>query len=92
MKMRGRNPVIHVARNGDGRCRASFHTDLLGAVFAVSFSESLTGAVALHRFVHMIEVEYGKPAELRIDDPFPVRNRAVAELLHGLQMREPVCS
>ena len=91
MKMNGRGAVIHLTKTGDERCLASFHSDLIGATYAVVFPESITGAVALHRFARMIESEYGKRIELRIDDDFlPLRSRMVEELLHSIAVTEPV--
>jgi len=90
VKTHGRVPVIRLARTEVGRCVASFQTDLLGSVFAVVFPESLTGAVALHRFVAMIEHQYGKPVELRIEEPFPVRSKAVQEMLRSIEKVAPV--
>ncbi len=88
--MHGRKPVIRITRTDGGYCLASFQTDLLGAVFAVSFPETVAGAVALHRFAAMIEHQYGKPVELRIDDPFPVRSKAVEEMLRSIEEVAPV--
>jgi hypothetical protein len=90
VKMHGRAPVIRVARTEVGRCVASFQTDLLGSLYAVVFPESLTGALALHRFVAMIEHQYGKPVELRIDEPFAVRSKAVQEMLRSIAEVAPV--
>ena len=89
--MRGNCPVINISRAA-GRCIASFRTELLDATFAVSFPENLSGAVALHRFASMVEREYGKPVELRIDDLFPVKSKAVEELLQSMQKAAPVLS
>jgi hypothetical protein len=91
VKTRGNHPVSGIARSA-GRCIASFYTVLLDATFAVSFPENLSGAVALHRFVSMIEREYGKPVELRNDDSFPVNSKAVEELLQSMKKAEPVFS
>ena len=91
MKTRGRHPVIRITR-ADGRCVATFRTDPLDAVFAVSFPENLSGAVALHRFAAMIEHEYGQPVQLRVDDQFPVRSKAVEELVRSMKDPAPVFS
>ena len=90
MKTLGRTPVIQITRSDENRFVASFQADLLGSVFAVVFPENLTGAVALHRFATMIEHQYGKPVELRIDDPFPVRSKAVEEMLRSIAEVAPV--
>ena len=68
-----RGNATYIARSEDGRCVASFRAPLLDSVFSVSFPESITGAVALHRFTRMIEHEYGQRAELHIEDSFPLR-------------------
>mgnify|MGYP006308465221 CR=1 FL=1 len=94
MKMHGRRrPVVHITR-ADGeedRFIASFQADLLDSTFAVVFPESVTGAVALHRFACMIEHQYGGPVELRIDEElFPSRSKAVEEMLRSIGEKEPV--
>ena len=90
MKTHGNNPVIRITRAEENRYIASFQTDLLGSVFAVVFPENITGAVALHRFTNMIEHQYGKPVELRIDDLFPERSKAVEEMLRSIAEVAPV--
>ena len=91
--MHGRRPVIRITKaDGEsGRYIASFQSDLLGATYAVVFRESVTGAVALHRFVTMIEGQYGKPIELRVDtDLIPFRNEAVEDILRSITVNELV--
>ena len=88
MKTNGSHPVIRIARSESGRCVATFRAELLGATFSVEFPESLTGAIALHRFATMIEGQYGKAVELRIDEPFLPQSSAVAEILRSIG--EPV--
>ena len=89
--MNGRGAVIHLTKTDDGRCLASFHSDLIGATYAVVFPESITGAVALHRFVRMIESEYGKKVALTIDEEFlPSRSSMVEELLQRIAEKVPV--
>ena len=88
MKTSGSHPVIRIARSDRGECVASFRAELLGATFSVLFPESLTGAIALHRFAAMIEAQYGKPVELRLDEPFLPQSKAVAEILK--RIGEPV--
>ena len=91
VKMNGRGAVIHLTKTDDGKCLASFHSDFIGATYAVVFPESITGAVALHRFARMIENEYGKKTELTIDDEFfPLRSRMVEELLQSIAEKVPV--
>ena len=61
---------------------ASFRSEFLEATYAVVFSSSITGAVALHRFANMIENQYGKKPELKISDNLiPVHNPAVKDIL-----------
>ena len=69
---------------------ASFRSEFLDATYAVVFSASITGAVALHRFALMISGQYGKQVEIQIaDDLFPVKNKAVEEILNNIGKREP---
>jgi hypothetical protein len=68
----GKRPIIRISRTGVGRCLAKLRSDPLDAPFTASFSESLAGAVALHRFAAMIEQHYGRQVELQIDELFPL--------------------
>ena len=81
------HPIIRI-ESVDGkldRYIASFDTGLLDATFAVVFSSSITGAIALHRFADMIESQYGKKPELRIsNDLIPVHNPAVRDILSSI--------
>ena len=73
-----RTPVITIAgvEDNPNRFVASFRSEFLDATYAVVFSQTITGAVALHRFAGMISDQYGKQVELRIAiDLFPVKNR-----------------
>ena len=64
---------------------ASFHSEFLDATYAVVFPQTITGAVALHRFVQMISGQYGKQVELRIaNDLFPKPNKAVEDILKSI--------
>ena len=49
---------------------ASIASGLLGATFSVVFSETITGAVALHTFAEMIRNHYGHAVEIVLPDPF----------------------
>ncbi len=70
---------------------ASFRSEFLDATYAVVFSATITGAVALHRFALMISEQYGRQVELQIaDDLFPVRNAAVEDILKSIGKPEPV--
>ena len=81
------HPIIRI-ESVDGnpdRYIASFDTGLLDATYAVVFPSSITGAIALHRFVDMIESQYGKKPELRIsNDLIPVHNPAVRDILSSI--------
>ena len=79
-----RAPVIRIsaAKDTPGKFLASFHSEFLDATYSLLFNESVTGAVALHRFAQMIGSQYGCAVELQIvDEPFPVNNQAVADIL-----------
>ena len=69
---------------------ASFRSEFLEATYAVVFSKTITGAVALHRFAQMISKQYDRQVELQIaDDLFPVRNKAVEDILNYIGIRQP---
>ena len=88
-----RVPVISITGVDDNTDRfvASFNSEFLDATYAVVFSQTITGAVALHRFAGMISGQYGKQVELRIaNDLFPVRNKAVEDILKSIIEHEPV--
>ena len=87
-----RVPVISITGVDDNTDRfvASFRSEFLDATYAVVFSQTITGAVALHRFARMISDQYGKQVELRIaNDLFPVRNKAVEDILKGIMKPDP---
>ena len=87
-----RTPVISIAGVEDNPDRfvASFRSEFLDATYAVVFSQTITGVVALHRFVQMISDQYGKQVELRIaNDLFPVRSKAVEDILKSIMKTEP---
>ena len=50
------------------RFLATFHAPFLDATYVLSFGESVTGAVALHRSACMIEGQYGGKVEIQIDE------------------------
>ena len=88
-----RTPVITITGAEDNRDRfvASFRSEFLDATYAVVFSQTITGAVALHRFVQMISDQYGRQVELRIaNDLFPKPNKAVEDILKSIMKPEPV--
>ena len=85
--MNGRNPLVRIAPvdSDSGRFVASFTAEALGSTYAVIFPENITGAIALHRFVRMIEQQYGKQVEIRLaDELLPFRNEAITDMLHSL--------
>ena len=86
--MNGRYPLVRIApvdTGKDGRFIASFNAEVLGATYAVIFPETVTGAIALHRFVQMIEQQYGKQAEIRLaDELLPFHSEAITDVLHSL--------
>ena len=90
--MNGSRPVIHVApadTGKDGRFIASFNAEVLGSTYAVVFPETVTGAIAFHRFVQMIEHQYGKQVEIRLSDELlPFHENAVTDLLRSLSNSE----
>ena len=92
--MRSNNaPVIRITGVDEkpNRFVASLHSEFLDATYAVIFSTTVTGAVALHRFTRMISDLHGRQARLQIaDDAFPVRNTAVEDLLKSIGIPEPL--
>lgn len=88
-----RIPVITIA-GVDGtpdRFIATFRSEFLGATYAVLFPQTVTGAVALHRFATMISSQYGKQVEIQIpNDLYPVRNKAIKDILNSIAEPEPV--
>ena len=86
-------PVIRIAGVDEkpDRFVASFRSEFLEATYALVFYNSITGAVALHRFATMISQQYGRQVELQIaNDLSPVRNKAVEDILHSIGKPEPV--
>jgi hypothetical protein len=88
--MNGRSPTVRIVPvDGTGRFVASFNAEVLGATYAVIFPETVTGAIALHRFVKMIEQQYGKQAEIRLaDELLPFHNEAITDMLRSLGIPE----
>ena len=86
-----RRPQIHIhALDGSpGRYLATFYAPFLDATYALSFGESVTGAVALHRFACMIDSEYGGKVEIRIDDLPSATAAPITDMLHRIRQREP---
>ena len=68
------------------RFLATFHSQFLNATYACAFSASVTGAVALHRFVSMIEHQYDRKVGIRIDgEPDTNTNTEIADMLDRLR-------
>jgi len=88
-----RTPVITITGVEDNPDRfvAAFRSEFLDATYAVVFSQTITGAVALHRFVQMISDQYGKQVELRIaNDLFQKPNKAVEDILKSIMKPETI--
>jgi hypothetical protein len=63
----------------------------VGTVYAVVFSQTVTGAVALHRFARLISDAYGRQAKLQItENLFAGNNSAVGDILKNIMISEPV--
>ena len=88
-----RTPVITIAGVDDDPDRfiATYRSEFLGATYAVVFPQTVTGAVALHRFATMISSQYGKQVEIQIpNDLYPVRNKAIRDILNSIAEPQPV--
>ena len=88
-----RTPVITIAGVDDNPDNfvATFRSEFLGATYAVLFPQTVTGAVALHRFATMISSQYGKQVEIQIpNDHYPVRSKAIRDILNSIAEAEPV--
>ena len=92
--MRNNNaPVIRITGvdENPNRFVASLRSEFLDATYAVVFSQTVTGAVALHRFARMISDAYGRQAKLQItEDLFAGNNSAVEDILASIGISEPV--
>lgn len=65
--------------------------DSFVATYAVVFPQTLTGAVAPHRFATMISSQYGRQVEIQIpNDLYPVRNKAIRDILNSIAEPEPI--
>ena len=90
--MRSNNaPVIRIAAV-DGkpeRFVASLRSEFLDATYAVVFSPTVTGAVALHRFARVISELHGRQAQLQITDALSAgKNAAVEDILSSIGIPE----
>jgi hypothetical protein len=85
--MRNNTPVIRIVGVDEKHDRfvASFRSEFLNATYAVVFSQTITGAVALHRFARMISEQHGRQVEIQIvNDLFPLRNSAVEDIIKSI--------
>ena len=90
-----RSPQIRISRvdGSPGRYLATFHSPFLDATYALSFGESVTGAVALHRFACMIESQYGGKVDIRIDDlPTSAEITPITDMLTRIRSNQPALS
>ena len=91
--MRGNNtPVIRITAVDEKpeRFVASLRSEFLDATYAVVFSTTVTGAVALHRFARMISELHGRQAKLQItENLFAGKNVAVEDILASIGISEP---
>ena len=92
--MRANNaPVIRitgVAENSE-RFVASLRSEFLDATYAVVFSATVTGAIALHRFARMISELHGRQATLQITENLLAgRNIAVEDILASIGISDPI--
>ena len=89
--MSGKRPIIRIQpiAENPGRFIASFNAEFLNATYALTFGESVTGALALHRFAQMIENQYGKQITIQLPDELPpFHSEAVQDILSGLGITE----
>ena len=87
-----RRPKIRVSAvdGSPGRYLATFLAPVLDATYALSFNESVTGAVALHRFACMIEGQYGGKVDIRIDElSVSSETTLLADMLTRIREKEP---
>ena len=86
-------PIIRITGVDENPARfvASLRSEFLDATYAVVFSTTVTGAVALHRFARMISEAYGRQAKLQvIEDFFAGENKAVEDILKSIGSPQPV--
>ena len=92
--MRANNaPVICITAVDEkpNRFVASLRSEFLDATYAVVFSTTVTGAVALHRFARMISELHGRQAKLQItENLFASKNTAVEDILASIGIPEHV--
>ena len=70
---------------------AHFSSSFMGATFSVLFPDSITGAFSLQAFCEMLRLYYGKPVELVLEhDLFPMKSKAVEDMLAAIGERQPV--
>ena len=84
-------PARHGSANAIVACAFKQRQGRFGSsgVCALTFSESVTGALALHRFAQMIEGQYGKQVTIQLSDELlPFRSEVVQDILSGLGITE----
>ena len=89
--MNRHRPVIRLHRvpGSQGHYVAVFASEFLGATFAVTFQETITGAVALHTFAEMIRKQYGPSVEIILPRQLSLQEGSpVKDLLS--QLRQPL--
>ncbi len=89
--MNGRRPTVRIQAIAEnpGRFIVLFNTEFFNATYALTFGESVTGALALHRFAKMIENQYGKQVNIQLSgELLPFRSEAVKDILTGLGVTE----
>ena len=80
---------IHPVPTSRGQYVAVYSSEFLGATFAVTFPETITGAVALHGFAEMIRTQYGPAVEIIIPDGLPLpKDSPVRDILS--EIKQPV--
>ena len=88
-----KNPRIRVypLRESPSHYVATFHSNVLLAIFSVNFRETITGAVGLHTFAEMIRKQYGCAFEMAIMDGFGLpSNSPVRDVLKSLEKPIPI--
>ena len=82
-----KNLRIHVSPVPDtsDRYTAAFHSEILDAIFSVTFHETISGAVALHTFSEMVRKHYGHAVEIVLPDTFrSSQSSTVRDVLESL--------
>lgn len=73
--------IRHVP-DDSGSYVAMFVSPILASTFSVVFSDSVTGAIALHDFADMLHQHFGRSVQLHLDtDLIPTRSKAMDDVL-----------